>query len=177
MLKILLSGAIEQTVFLVGESVNLTVSCLRYGCSDLFSKISDPLEEISIWGLAIGSVKNLIFKEIMEVRCIKVKLRKNSLNQVRNWFSVLLSRKDEVLETLRKENIIVESAFLDRIGNIDYLIYYIKSPDIKRALEVFKNSCLSIDEFYKKKWRELCEESVVLDVLLDVDLLTHENLR
>lgn len=108
----------------------------------------------------------------MEVRCIKVKLKKNSVNNVRHWFSTLVARKNEVLETMKRENIIVESAFLTNVGDIDYLIYYVKSPDIKKALEIFENSCLPIHEFYKKKWTELCEESIILDVLLDADLLS-----
>lgn len=112
----------------------------------------------------------------MEVRCIKVRLKKGSIDHVRDWFLTLVSRKNEVLETLRRESIIVESAFLDKIGDTDYLIYYIKSPDIKKSLEIFKNSCLPIDEFYKQKWRDLCEESIVLDVLLDVDLLNNPSI-
>lgn len=106
----------------------------------------------------------------MEVRCIKVRLKKNSITQVKDWFHDLKNRKHEVIETLKNENIIVESVFLDKIGEIYYLIYYIRSPDIKLALEIFKNSCLPIDELYKKNWNSFCEEAVVLDVLLDVDL-------
>ena len=51
------AGAIVQTLYLVGEAMNLAVSCLGYGCSDLFSKIiqADPLEETSILELAIGN--------------------------------------------------------------------------------------------------------------------------
>ena len=108
----------------------------------------------------------------MEVRCIKAKLKKNSLDQVKEWFSILRTRKDEVLETLKKENIFVESAFLDKINDDDYLIYYIKSPDISHALNVFKNSQLAIDNFYKENWNQFCEEIEVLDPLLDLDLLT-----
>jgi hypothetical protein len=108
----------------------------------------------------------------MAVRCIRVKLKRNSQKQVKNWFSELNSRKDEVLESLKNEGIIVESAFLDKINNSDYLIYYIKAESIKNALKIFQESSLPIDQFYKDQWKQFCEEILVLDPLLDVDLLS-----
>lgn len=107
----------------------------------------------------------------MEVRCIKVKLKENSIDQVTDWFQELNARYLEVLESMQRENIVVESAFLDRQIDGDYLIYYIKSPNIKKALETFDQSSLPIDDFYKKKWSELCGNVDVLDTLLDLDFI------
>lgn len=106
----------------------------------------------------------------MKVRCIKVKLKSESINQVKGWFVELNRRKDEVLESMRQENITIESAFLDHQENQYYLIYYIKSPDIKKALEVFEHSLLPIDQFYKKNWNQFCETVSVLDPILDLEL-------
>jgi Family of unknown function (DUF6176) len=108
----------------------------------------------------------------MAVRCMRVKLKDDSIEHVKTWFSDLNNRKDEVLECLRNENIVVESAFLDKINETYFLVYYIKSENINHALEVFKLSLLPIDHFYKENWNKFCGEIVVLDQLLDVDLLT-----
>ncbi len=107
----------------------------------------------------------------MTVRCLRVQIREHCLEYVKNWFSELNHRKDEVLESLKNEGIIVESAFLDKVNDSYFLIYYIKSKDIKKALEIFASSSLPIDNFYKKNWNLFCEEITVLDPILDVDLL------
>ena len=107
----------------------------------------------------------------MPVRCIRVRLKPRSLNKVKNWFFELNKRRNEVLESMKNENVIVESAFLDKQNGHYYLIYYIKSTDIKKALEIFEKSLLPIDVFYKKNWNQFCDNLTVLDTLLDLDLI------
>lgn len=108
----------------------------------------------------------------MESRCLRARIKPNSVDLVKLWFSELNSRKDEVLYTLEREKIIVESAFLDSIEDNYYVIYYIRSENIKNALEIFKESKLPIDEFYKENWKIHFDEVIVLPVLLDLDTLT-----
>ena len=105
----------------------------------------------------------------MKTICIKTKLKKESLGEVRNWFQTLKNRGDEVLQSLENEDVVVESAFLDKQGDDYYLIYYMKAKDINRAYEIFGQSTLDIDNYYKKKWKEYCEGRVVLEELLDLD--------
>jgi len=47
----------------------------------------------------------------MKGRCIKVKIKSGSLNRVKEWYIALNNRKEEVLESMRNENIIVEAVF------------------------------------------------------------------
>src|SRR6266571_2815942 len=60
---------------------------------------------------------------MFETKCIKVKLKPGSLERVREWADELNRRKEEALETMRDEGVIVESAFLDSTAEGDFLIY------------------------------------------------------
>lgn len=107
----------------------------------------------------------------MKTICIKTKLKKELIDEIRIWFQTLNDRKDEILTTLENEGVFVESAFLDRQGNDLYLIYYLKAEDISRVYEVFKASTLAIDNYYKECWQKYCEGREVLEELLDIDRL------
>ena len=91
----------------------------------------------------------------MKTICIKTKLKKELLDEIRVWFETLKERMDETLKSLEDEGVIVESAFLDKQGEDLYLIYYMKAKDISYAYEKFNNSNLAIDHYYKGvKWHE-----------------------
>lgn len=111
----------------------------------------------------------------MKTICIKTKLKKELIEEIRAWFETLKKRTNEILESLENEGVLVESAFLDKQGNDLYLIYYLKAKDINRAYEVFNKSTLSIDRYYKECWTKYCEGREVLEELLDIDRL--DNLR
>ena len=49
-----------------------------------------------------------------ETRCVKIKLKPNSLEKVREWAQTINERKDEALATLRDEGVILETVFLDQ---------------------------------------------------------------
>lgn len=107
----------------------------------------------------------------MDVRCIRVKLKKEYLSEIYDWFRELNDRKNEVLETLKAEGIIVESAFIDQHENNFYLIYYVKAIDLQKALNIFQCSTKPIDIFYKECWKKFCGEVIDLKPILDVDIL------
>lgn len=105
----------------------------------------------------------------MKAICIKTKLKKELIDEVRVWFKTLKDRMNETLQSLEDEGIFVESAYLDMQGNDLYLIYYIRAVDISKAYDVFNNSKLAIDHYYKDCWKKYCEGRVVLEELLDID--------
>ena len=81
-------------------------------------------------------------------------------------------RKEEVLETLKKENIFVESAFLDKINNDDYLNLLYQVFEYFTCSWCFQKFSIGDRWFYKENWNQFCEEVEVLYPLLDLDLLT-----
>jgi hypothetical protein len=105
----------------------------------------------------------------MKTICIKTKLKKELVDEIRVWFKTLKERMEETLESLENEGVVVESAFLDKQGSNLYLIYYLKAENISKAYEVFNKSTLSIDGYYKECWKKYCEGREVLEELLDID--------
>lgn len=109
----------------------------------------------------------------MKTICIKTKLKKELIEEVRIWFQTLKNRTNEVLESLENEGVFVESAFIDRQGDDLYLIYYIRAVDVSRAYEIFNKSALTIDHYYKECWKKYCIGREVLEELLDIDRIEH----
>lgn len=100
---------------------------------------------------------------------IRAKLKKGSTLEVRDWFNTLKERLSETMETLENEGIIVESVFLDKVGEDDFLIYYMRAEDIDKALRIYRESTSPIDMYHKENWKKFSEEVVVLEELLDLD--------
>ncbi|CAN5720185.1 hypothetical protein BH24ACI2_BH24ACI2_14260 [soil metagenome] len=104
-----------------------------------------------------------------ETRCIKIKLKPNSLEKVREWARVINERKDEALATLRDEDVILECAFLDQTSEGDFLIYLMKAESFEKAKAVFEKSVHAIDEYHQNFKRETWEDGKKLEMLIDLD--------
>lgn len=104
-----------------------------------------------------------------ETQCRSIRLKAGSIERVREWALTLNQRKDEALETLRNEGVAIESVFLDRRPDGDYLIYYMKADDFKKVKEVHANSKLPIDVYHKQFKQETIEEQKVLELLVDLE--------
>ena len=102
----------------------------------------------------------------MKSICVRVALKEGTTEAVRDWFRTLIDRREETLESLKNEEVIVESAFLDRQPDGDFLIYYMRAQDIEKAMAVFQNSSLAIDAYHKSCWGKYCGESTHLEQLL-----------
>lgn len=103
----------------------------------------------------------------METICIRTKLKKGSLDDVRKWFQTLRERSDEVLQSLEEEGVIVESAFLDKQDNDYYLIYYMKAENLAHARDLAMKSTLAIDKYHKECFKKFCEDRIELEQLID----------
>lgn len=105
----------------------------------------------------------------MRTICIRTKVDPESLDEIRDWFNTLKDRLNETMETLKNEQVLVESAFLDRRDKDVYLIYYLKAENIERAYDVFDRSTSPIDVYFKECWEKYCSGRVVLEELLDLE--------
>jgi hypothetical protein len=106
---------------------------------------------------------------VSEIVCSKIKLKPGSLERVKQWVNELNQRKDEVIQTLQAEGVLIEAAFLDSTEQGDYLIYFIKVENYERAHEVFKHSTFAIDAYHKEFQQATHESSQKLDVLIDFE--------
>jgi len=107
-----------------------------------------------------------------QTKCVKIKLKPNSLEKVREWAKTLNERKGEALVTLRDESVILETVFLDQSGDGDFLIYLMKAESFERAKETVQNSVHEIDEYHQTFKRETFEEGKPLELLVDLDRIS-----
>lgn len=103
----------------------------------------------------------------MEVECHRVKIKDNSLENIHDWAETLNNRMEEVLESIKREGVIVESVFLEEASDGNYLIYYMRSKDLKKARKVAQEKPLPIDDYHTKMVKENTSGAVRLKCLLD----------
>lgn len=104
----------------------------------------------------------------LNVKCIRIKLKPDSIGEVEKWADTLNRRKAEVVETMEKEGIFIESVFLDKVGGDDYLIYYVRAEDFEKSSKVVESSELDIDKYHKTFKKNCWESGTSLQKLLDV---------
>jgi hypothetical protein len=109
---------------------------------------------------------------IMKTICTKTKIKKEYIEEVRQWFQSLENRINETLRSLENEKVIIESAFLDKQGDDYYLIYYMKAEDLNFARQAYHASTLEIDKFHKSCWKKYCEQTETLEALIDLNMLS-----
>ena len=107
----------------------------------------------------------------MEIQCVKVRLRRGSIERVHEWADELNRRTDEVLETLREERVAIEAAFLDRTSEGDFLIYFVKARSLEAAQEVGRRSQHPIDEYHQRFKADVWESAEVLEPQIDFENL------
>ena len=105
-----------------------------------------------------------------ETRCIKIKLKPGSLERVLEWAKTLNeTRRAEALATLRDEAVMIESYFLDRSADGDYLIAYMKAESFEKSQGVFERSTHEIDRYHQQFKTDVWESIQLLDLLVDLD--------
>lgn len=105
----------------------------------------------------------------MEVACYRIMLNPNSVPLIREWALRLIQEKDEVRNLLKNEGMILESVFLDQGPNGDFLVYYIRSPDLQKAREVSQASQHPIDIYHRQVMKQIAASSTELECLLDAN--------
>ena len=107
----------------------------------------------------------------MATRCVRIRLKPGTLSRVREWAAELSRRKAEVLETLREEGVLVESVFLEHAADGDFLIYYMKAPDLERSFRVVRAPTHPIDAYHRTFKEETWASSEQLELLVDLENL------
>ncbi|WP_076593685.1 DUF6176 family protein [Herminiimonas arsenitoxidans] len=105
-----------------------------------------------------------------EVVCARIRLRPGSLPLVREWAAHIAEHKEEALQTLSNEDVQIETVFLESIENdADYLIYYMRSPSLKKAEEIAAKSLDAIDQYHKNFKQMTWAKVSTLELLVDLD--------
>ena len=77
----------------------------------------------------------------MEIKCVIVELKPDSLNRVREWARYILENKSEALQSLENEGVTVESYFLFTLEKKDLLVVYMRGESFEKASGIVKNHC------------------------------------
>lgn len=107
----------------------------------------------------------------MEVACYRIQLKPESVPTVREWSARLRSEIAEVRKLLKAEGMILESAFLEQGPQGDFLVYYIRSLDLKKTREVAQASQHPIDVYHREVMKKITASAAELECLLDVEVL------
>jgi hypothetical protein len=91
------------------------------------------------------------------------------VERAREWAAELRRRADEVLATLAAEGVMIESAFLMRAQDGDYLIYFMKAANFEEAARVARESTCDIDEYHRVFKRDAWESAEELELLIHFD--------
>ena len=108
----------------------------------------------------------------MDVGAVLIQLKPDSLTYVDAWQAELNARKDEALETLKAEGVLVESWFYLKLEGQDYLLAYTRAENIQKAQAVAKKSHFPIDQVhknFKKNWLKIIPTKLLLDLENNLD--------
>lgn len=108
----------------------------------------------------------------MDVGAVLIQLKTDSLTHVDAWQAELNARKDEALETLKAEGVLVESWFYLKLEGHDYLLAYTRAENIQKAQAVAKMSYFPIDQVhknFKSNWLKIIPAKLLLDLENNLD--------
>lgn len=105
----------------------------------------------------------------LATQCVKIKLMPDSLERVKEWAWTINKRKAEALATLRDESIVIECYFLDSTEQGNFLFCVMKAESFEQAKKAVEDSLHSVDEYHKQFKRDVWEEIMPLEILVDLD--------
>ncbi|MDG0793438.1 DUF6176 family protein [Cohnella ginsengisoli] len=106
----------------------------------------------------------------MEVQCLKVKIKPGMTQEFIDFVKDMqVNKMDFVYETMRSENIVVESIFLEKGEEADHIIFYTRSNPADEAIEEGpdRGSAIPVDtesiEMLQKTWDSVQSLEVLFD--------------
>jgi len=106
---------------------------------------------------------------IYETQCLKIRIKSGSTQKVLEWFKTVNRRLDEAYEAIGKEGIVIQSIFLDKGSDGDFLIFYMKADNLLKANQLIRKSTRAIDKEALKMIENHSDEEKTLENLLDLD--------
>jgi len=110
-----------------------------------------------------------------ETQLLKIRIRPGKTSAVIKFLRSLKERQDLSLEALRREGMVVESMFLERRDDADYLYYYAKARDLAQASQVNMQATDPLAQEIRAFISETWDHIVSPEPLLDLDLIREES--
>ena len=108
---------------------------------------------------------------VMETRAFRIKLKPGSRERVREWAEHISRHREEALETLRDEGVLLECFFLEQRDDDDYLIAIMTAASFDRSKAVVQESTHDIDAYHRAFQREVWDSVEVLERLVELPRL------
>jgi hypothetical protein len=77
--------------------------------------------------------------------CMKIRLKPEMTGVYLDFTKQVLNRMDELMASMREQEIIAEHIFLDRSKDGDFIYFYLKSEDLAKTRDIFYSSKRKID--------------------------------
>lgn len=110
----------------------------------------------------------------MDVSCVVIELKPNSLERVRAWASFILENRGEAIETLKDEAVTIESFFLLEIESKDYLVGYMRAKSMDHAHETVKHSLSKIDAYHQQFKNDTWVKGIKSELMFDLSRVKDE---
>jgi len=98
-----------------------------------------------------------------EIKLVKFKIKPGKKEAWLKWIGEMKRREEEVIETLKNEDVISESCFMSE--NNQFIYYFMEVEDFERMNKKFKDSQRPIDTEHKKVFNDCLEFMMELDNL------------
>jgi hypothetical protein len=110
----------------------------------------------------------------MEVSCVIIELKPDSYARVEEWKNFIFSNKKEATSTLRNEGVTVETFFLARIEDRDYLVGYMRAKSMDHAHEIVKHSISNVDAYHQKFKMDTWVKGIESELIFDLTRIHNE---
>lgn len=99
----------------------------------------------------------MAFQDKYHSQLLRIKIRPGKTAEVLEWLKNLTNRP-EALEAMRRETMVIESAFFERVYTDDYLLFYTKAESMDKVMEQASSSnpfTLELNQFIQENWMEM----------------------
>ena len=104
-----------------------------------------------------------------EVQCARVRLRPGTTQRVLSFLTGLKDRPEEVQAALAREGVKLESLFLEKTAEADYVIFYMRAENLARATAVAQSSMHPFDVETRQFIQETWAEAYPLELIVDLE--------
>lgn len=111
----------------------------------------------------------------MDIRCVVVELRPNSVGRVKEWAGFILDNREEAILTLENEGVTIESFFFVTIESKDYLIGYMRAKSMAQAREAVKHSLSQVDAYHQQFKKDTWVGGITAELMLDLSRVQDES--
>ncbi|MGI9576488.1 DUF6176 family protein [Alloalcanivorax xenomutans] len=111
----------------------------------------------------------------MEVSCLVIELKPDSLERVKEWADFITSNREEATSTLKNEGVTIEIFFHFSLADKDYLIGYMRAKSMTKAVSAVKHSLSEIDAYHQQFKKDTWVHGFDTNLMFDLSRIKNES--